>query len=260
MSWQQDRLGPLFPAFASLSLAPPPQPPPSAPPPPRPPALLPPQTALQVSPFPRRPPLGTIGRPLQIRTNFFPILTLPGANIHHYDVCIVPEANPQTSRRLYALWEDMHSKSGGLLTATKPVFDGRRNLFSPRALGLVSDETTFGLELPNEDVEAFLARGRHSALIEDAEPTLKELKLAALYPTTNCTKWIETTRFTRTAIPNKTNVEYGTHLVRVNSYWEETVDKFFVPTFKLVGECLHLQPSEFPSILRHPSMVALLRH
>ncbi|RKO87447.1 hypothetical protein BDK51DRAFT_17710, partial [Blyttiomyces helicus] len=175
---QQDPLGPLFPAFASLSLAPPSLPPP----PPRPPALPPPQTALQVSPFPRRPPLGTTGRPLQIRTNFFPILTLPGANIHHYDVRIFPDTNPRTSRRLYALWEDMHSRGGGLLVATKPVFDGRRNLFAPRALGLAGDEATFELELLNDDAELFPARARQN--LRRFQITLKkvgEINMAHLH-------------------------------------------------------------------------------
>ncbi|TPX63495.1 hypothetical protein SpCBS45565_g06583 [Spizellomyces sp. 'palustris'] len=104
---------------------------------------------MDLDPFPRRPGFGSAGRQLQVRTNFFPVLSLPGQNIHHYDVQIQPDANPRINRRLYALWEDLNRN--GILKNTKPVFDGRKNIFSPRCLPLKDDQANFTLELPEED-------------------------------------------------------------------------------------------------------------
>ncbi|KAI8917692.1 Piwi domain-containing protein [Powellomyces hirtus] len=100
--------------------------------------------------FPRRPGFGTSGRPLQVRTNFFPVLSLPGQNIHHYSVTVEPETNPRTQRRLYALWEQLNAN--GILRATRPVFDGRGNIYAPRALMFKGDEARFVLELGEEEL------------------------------------------------------------------------------------------------------------
>ena len=98
--------------------------------------------------FPRRPGFGTSGRSLQVRTNFFPVLSLPGQNIHHYEVTITPEANPRTNRRLYTLWEELNRN--GILKNTRPVFDGRRYIFAPRGLLMKDDAASFSLELGDE--------------------------------------------------------------------------------------------------------------
>ncbi|KAJ3011116.1 hypothetical protein HKX48_007014 [Thoreauomyces humboldtii] len=108
------------------------------------------------SAFPRRPGFGVAGRPLQVRTNFFPILSLPGQNIHHYSVTIEPECNPRTQRRLYALWEELNAK--GILKDTRPVFDGRGNVYAPRALMFKGGSAKFALELADEEGEDGTAR------------------------------------------------------------------------------------------------------
>ncbi|KAJ3042709.1 hypothetical protein HDV00_006766 [Rhizophlyctis rosea] len=99
--------------------------------------------------FPRRPGFGTTGRTIQVRTNFFPVLSLPGQDIIQYEVHVAPDANPRTNRRLYALWEDLNSN--GILKNTKPVYDGRKYIYAPRALPLKDNQANFTLELPDEE-------------------------------------------------------------------------------------------------------------
>ncbi|KAI9106068.1 Piwi domain-containing protein [Phlyctochytrium arcticum] len=96
---------------------------------------------------PRRPGLGTAGKPLKVRTNFFPILSLPGQNLHHYDVTITPEASPRINRRLFTLWEDLNRN--GILKNTRPVFDGKKSIYSSRLLPLKDDVAVFTLEIPD---------------------------------------------------------------------------------------------------------------
>ncbi|KAI8591999.1 Piwi domain-containing protein [Geranomyces variabilis] len=109
------------------------------------------------SAFPRRPGFGTVGRSLQVRTNFFTVLSLPGQNIHHYKVTVEPETNPRIQRRLYALWEDLNAK--GILKSTRPVFDGRGNVYAPRALMFKDDEAKFVLELGEDELTAMGGAG-----------------------------------------------------------------------------------------------------
>ena len=99
--------------------------------------------------FPRRPGLGVSGRTVHVRTNFFPVISLPGQDILQYEVQIAPESNPRTYRRLYTLWEDLNSN--GILKNTKPVFDGRKYIYAPRSLPLKDDQAQFTLELPDEE-------------------------------------------------------------------------------------------------------------
>ncbi|KAJ1553664.1 Eukaryotic translation initiation factor 2C [Cladochytrium tenue] len=56
--------------------------------------------------FPQRPGFGSAGRLIQVRSNFFPVQSLPQLPIHHYEVVITPEVPPVKNRRVYQLWED----------------------------------------------------------------------------------------------------------------------------------------------------------
>ncbi|EPB92043.1 hypothetical protein HMPREF1544_01107 [Mucor circinelloides 1006PhL] len=74
-----------------------------------------------------RPNTGTLGRPIQVRTNFFRVQSLPTQNIYHYDVDVEPFL-PQTKlRALWLLFEDAHPDVVG---NSKAIFDGRKNVFS----------------------------------------------------------------------------------------------------------------------------------
>ncbi|TPX33837.1 hypothetical protein SmJEL517_g03304 [Synchytrium microbalum] len=98
--------------------------------------------------LPRRPDHGSMGKAIMLRANFFPILSIPGMNLHHYEVSILPEANTRINRRLF-IWEELNR--AGILHNAFPVFDGRRNLFTPRALPLVDGTATFSVDLPDDD-------------------------------------------------------------------------------------------------------------
>jgi len=82
-----------------------------------------------------RPPLGTAGRAIQIRANFFPITSLPQYNIHHYDVQIIPDVPPAKNRRIYQQWLDLNKAALG----SAPVFDGRHNLFAVKDIPVVDE-------------------------------------------------------------------------------------------------------------------------
>ncbi|KAI8899446.1 Piwi domain-containing protein [Globomyces pollinis-pini] len=100
--------------------------------------------------FPSRPATGTNGRLVQVRSNFFPITTLPDSVIHHYSVSIVPDVPPAKNRKIFQLWEQA-ANDQGILEGVNPVFDGRFNMYSPTALPFQSDMTVFSIDYYDED-------------------------------------------------------------------------------------------------------------
>ncbi|CAJ0627017.1 5591_t:CDS:10 [Entrophospora sp. SA101] len=105
-------------------------------------------TGFQLTDFVRRPNLGKEGRQLKIRANFFEVLALPEANIHHYDVTITPDVPPALNRRVFQTFEEM--QRGASLGGVKPVFDGRKNMYTARPLPF-GDAATFDVTLPEDD-------------------------------------------------------------------------------------------------------------
>ncbi|KAJ3190960.1 hypothetical protein HK101_008206 [Irineochytrium annulatum] len=103
--------------------------------------------------FPARPGIGSSGRQIQVRANFFPVQSLPQLPIHHYEVVISPDVPPAKSRRVYQLWEDEALLSGEL-GGIRPVFDGKKNVFAARPLPLASDSAEFILDYADEDESA----------------------------------------------------------------------------------------------------------
>ncbi|KAF9931666.1 hypothetical protein FBU30_009727 [Linnemannia zychae] len=94
----------------------------------------------------KRPGAGKVGKVVKVRTNFFEVKTLPDINIHHYDVTISPDVPPPVNRRVFEQFVLLNSKSD--LVGAKPVFDGRKNLFSAKELPF--DGRTFEITLPGE--------------------------------------------------------------------------------------------------------------
>jgi len=80
---------------------------------------------------PKRPNFGSMGKTIALRTNFFPV-RLPKGDIHHYDLTISPDKCPRRVNRdvVEAMVSTYHKVFGG----QRPVFDGRKNLYSSRAL------------------------------------------------------------------------------------------------------------------------------
>ncbi len=66
-----------------------------------------------------------------VRTNHFPLITLPGQNIFRYDVMFVPECSSSRARQILRIWQD-EAVSIGLLKEICPVYDGRLSLFTQK--------------------------------------------------------------------------------------------------------------------------------
>ncbi|KAF9118896.1 hypothetical protein BGW39_000781, partial [Mortierella sp. 14UC] len=104
--------------------------------------------ALQLTEFVRRPQPGSVGRPIKINANFFEITQLPNINVFHYDVTITPDVPPIVNRRVFEHMLVVHAKSD--LNSSRPVFDGRKSIFSPRVFPFESK--TFDITLPEDEI------------------------------------------------------------------------------------------------------------
>ncbi|KAL0140472.1 Piwi domain-containing protein [Mucor lusitanicus] len=94
---------------------------------------------LRMTPTKERPGAGRSGQPVRVRANFFEVTSFPTQNIHHYDVTIDPiDKPPAVYRNVWQKFED--SNGQGLLTGTKTIFDGRKNVFSPKPLDLGEEQ------------------------------------------------------------------------------------------------------------------------
>lgn len=84
----------------------------------------------QLTEFVQRPGHGTLGRAVNVRANLFPMTTLPDGYVHHYDVSISDTYPPKLNRRIVA---HLIATEIAALEGIMPVYDGRKNWFTPRA-------------------------------------------------------------------------------------------------------------------------------
>lgn len=102
----------------------------------------------QAASFYARPGLGAAGKKLTVKTNYFPLKSLPDGNIHHYDVSITPEkCPPRLNRQIFAQLLDIYGKTK--FNNIRPVYDGRANAFARRELPFRAE--TFTVILPEDD-------------------------------------------------------------------------------------------------------------
>ena len=80
---------------------------------------------------PLRPDIGHSGRPISLRANHFQV-KIPSIELFHYDVAIIPEKCPRRVNR--EVVEEVVKKYSHYFGGQKPVFDGRKNLYSKRPL------------------------------------------------------------------------------------------------------------------------------
>ncbi|KAL5236624.1 hypothetical protein ACI65C_004034 [Semiaphis heraclei] len=99
---------------------------------------------------PRRPNLGREGRPIMLRANHFKI-SMQRDLVDHYDVKIEPEKCPQKINR--KIIEILVNKYNDLFGDLRPVFDGRKNLFTKNPLPIGYDQIKLEVKLPDEDRE-----------------------------------------------------------------------------------------------------------
>ncbi|RKP00133.1 hypothetical protein CXG81DRAFT_5897, partial [Caulochytrium protostelioides] len=86
--------------------------------------------------LPLRPGHGMAGRPVSVRANFFPILTLPRKPIHQYTVAIEPKVPTAVARQVWQMWE---AKCHGLrqvpdAAQLRIVYDARGAAYASRPL------------------------------------------------------------------------------------------------------------------------------
>ncbi|KAF0528624.1 Piwi-domain-containing protein [Gigaspora margarita] len=98
--------------------------------------------------FARRPGLGSFGRATRVRTNFFEVTSLPDGNIMHYDATITPDVPPALNRRIFQELERIYGATA--LAGARPVYDGRKNIFSSKNFAF-GDAYTFDVTLAEDD-------------------------------------------------------------------------------------------------------------
>ncbi|RUS16005.1 Piwi domain-containing protein [Endogone sp. FLAS-F59071] len=101
---------------------------------------------LKLSDVVLRPSSGTSGTKIKVRANFYEVTHLPQINVIHYDVTIEPDMPPTMNRKVWKHFEDTFDTAlGGI----RPVYDGKKNLFSPKKLPF-GDAEVFDVILPEE--------------------------------------------------------------------------------------------------------------
>lgn len=97
---------------------------------------------------PARPNHGTDGKPILLRANHFQV-RIPKGVIHHYDVAITPDKCPRrVNREIVETMVTAYSQK--IFNGQKPVFDGRKNLYSRDPLPIGRDRVEIDVTLPGE--------------------------------------------------------------------------------------------------------------
>ncbi|TPX31606.1 hypothetical protein SmJEL517_g05103 [Synchytrium microbalum] len=128
--------------------------------------------------LPSRPNFGLNGRHIYLKANFFAVTSLPGQTLHHYDCLILPEVPPAKNRAIYQLWEEEFLLAAAFASVSlsadgtpsydaipnlgpfpRTVYDGRRNVYSVRALPLGGDTAVFYVDYAETDDPTGKRRG-----------------------------------------------------------------------------------------------------
>ncbi|UYV61609.1 AGO1 [Cordylochernes scorpioides] len=96
---------------------------------------------------PRRPNVGTEGRPISLRANHFQI-SMPRGFLHHYDISITPDKCPRKVNR--EIIETMVQSCSKIFSGQKPVFDGRKNMYTRDDLPIGKEKVELEVTLPGE--------------------------------------------------------------------------------------------------------------
>ncbi|XP_032815439.1 protein argonaute-2 isoform X2 [Petromyzon marinus] len=110
-----------------------------------------PPTTPPVFQAPLRPGFGTVGKPIQLRANYFEV-DIPKMDLLHYDIDIKPEKCPRRVNREVVEHMVQHFKHK-IFGDRKPVFDGRKNLYTVTPLPIGRDRVELEVTLPGEGKE-----------------------------------------------------------------------------------------------------------
>ncbi|KAL7752065.1 hypothetical protein RI367_002594 [Sorochytrium milnesiophthora] len=94
--------------------------------------------------FVRRPPPGTLGRKVLVRTNHFAMTSVSSGNVHHYDVTITPE--PKTRVLARKIFTQLLQGHAATLNNGRVVFDGAKNMYSAKELKPAQQEFRIDLD------------------------------------------------------------------------------------------------------------------
>ncbi|CAB5198298.1 unnamed protein product [Rhizophagus irregularis] len=79
----------------------------------------------------KRPGFGNKGVPIRVRTNFFEVTKIPDMKIIHYYVTIFPKVSLRLNRKVFNHFSEDYQR---VLGGVKPVFDGKKNMFTHKSL------------------------------------------------------------------------------------------------------------------------------
>lgn len=86
----------------------------------------------QVFQAPRRPGIGTVGKPIKLLANYFEV-DIPKIDVYHYEVDIKPDKCPRRVNREVVEYMVQHFKPQ-IFGDRKPVYDGKKNIYTVTAL------------------------------------------------------------------------------------------------------------------------------
>lgn len=97
---------------------------------------------------PNRPNVGQMGKPIWLKANYFKV-QIPNGDIHHYDIDIKPDKCPRRVNReiISTMVENFRQ---AIFQDRKPVFDGRKNLYTSQALPIDKQKLEVDVTLPGE--------------------------------------------------------------------------------------------------------------
>ncbi|VDM60322.1 unnamed protein product [Angiostrongylus costaricensis] len=96
---------------------------------------------------PRRPNHGLEGRSILLRANHFAV-RMPGGTIQHYHVDVSPDKCPRRVNREIILC--MIRSFGKYFSSSRPVYDGKRNMYTREPLPIGREKMEFEVTLPGD--------------------------------------------------------------------------------------------------------------
>uniref|UniRef100_UPI00358EBEC2 protein argonaute-1-like isoform X1 n=1 Tax=Myxine glutinosa TaxID=7769 RepID=UPI00358EBEC2 len=97
---------------------------------------------------PRRPSRGSVGKPIKLLANYFEV-EIPKIDVHHYELDIKPEKCPRRVNREVVDYL-VNRASVQLFRDRKPVYDGRKNLYTANPLPIGREKVELEVTLPGE--------------------------------------------------------------------------------------------------------------
>nr|ACI68121.1 Eukaryotic translation initiation factor 2C 2 [Salmo salar] len=97
---------------------------------------------------PSRPDFGTMGRTIKLQANFFE-MEIPKLEVYHYDIDIKPEKCPRRVNREIVEHMVQHFKTQ-IFGDRKPVYDGRKNLYTAMPLPIGREKVELEAAIPGE--------------------------------------------------------------------------------------------------------------